>query len=166
MLNAIIVGGGIAGLTAAIALRRAGHRVHIYERSSFNDEVGAALHVPANAARVLLSWGMDPVRSRLVRARQHFLANGQTLHKMAEAGLLEVEERYGAPWLLAHRVDLHEELKRLATGDGVGVPAVVHLRSEVVSYVSANSSALATAPGTNRVWPWLIMAPRTLMRHL
>ena len=35
-----VVGGGIGGLAAAIALRRAGHKVTIYERSDFASEVG------------------------------------------------------------------------------------------------------------------------------
>ena len=58
----------------------------------------------------------------------------QTFHVSDEG---YIEEKYGSPWFLAHRVDLHEELKKLANGkDGVGRPAVVELRSEVVGYVS------------------------------
>ncbi len=47
-----------------------------------------------------------------------------------------ITEKFGAPWFFAHRVDLHEELKRLATQEeGEGKPAVVHLKSEVIRYV-------------------------------
>jgi salicylate hydroxylase len=136
MLTVLIVGGGIAGLTSALSLRRAGHKVHIFERSAFNNEVGAAIHVPPNASRALLAWGFDPVRAKLITAKSSFRANGRTLETIMDVRLEGIEEQYGSPWFLAHRVDLHEELKRLAMGDGVGIPAKMHLRSEVVRYVS------------------------------
>ncbi|KAK1997909.1 salicylate hydroxylase [Colletotrichum falcatum] len=144
-LKVLIAGGGIAGLSAAVGLRQAGHEVHVYERSALNNEIGAAIHVCPNAARVLLAWGLDPVKARLVVLRCSFRAKGDTLERFHVGAEDYVEERYGAPWCLAHRVDLHEELKRLATepgerggGDddrgGPGRPATVHLRSEVVAY--------------------------------
>jgi salicylate hydroxylase len=46
-----------------------------------------------------------------------------------------VAEKFGRPFYLAHRVDLHGALKRLATQtEGVGAPVAVHLRSDVVAY--------------------------------
>ncbi|KAF6819226.1 salicylate hydroxylase [Colletotrichum musicola] len=163
-LKIIIAGGGIAGLSAAIGLRRAGHEVHVYERSALNNEIGAAIHVCPNAARALLAWGLDPVKARFVVSRCSFRAKGDTLEKFHAGTEDYIEERYGAPWFFAHRVDLHEELKRLATevesetngvnGSGangvngtnrtngvnghakkdLGLPATVHLKSEVVKY--------------------------------
>ncbi|ORY58182.1 salicylate hydroxylase [Pseudomassariella vexata] len=136
MLNIIVVGGGIAGLSAALALRRANHIVHVYERSAFNNEVGAAIHVPPNASRTLLAWGLDPVSAKFVTVKSSFRAKAATLERF-HVGTTEssVLSKYGAPWFFAHRVDLHEELKRLATEtDGAGVPVTVHLKSEVVGY--------------------------------
>lgn len=139
-LEVIIVGAGIAGLSAAISVRRAGHNVRIYERSSFNNEIGAAIHVPPNASRALLAWGLDPKDARFVTVKSSFRANAKTLERV-HVGTTESEvpTKYGSPWYFAHRVDLHEELKRLATEEsGQGRPAEVYLRSEVVKYVSAN----------------------------
>jgi salicylate hydroxylase len=138
-LNVIVVGAGIAGFSAAISLRRAGHSVHIYERSSFNNEVGAAIHVPPNASRALLAWGLNPEGAKFVTVKSSFRANAKTLERF-HVGTTEsdVPVKYGSPWYFAHRVDLHEELKRLATEkNGQGRPAEVHLRSEVVKYVSS-----------------------------
>lgn len=138
MLNIIIVGGGIAGFTSAVSLRRAGHAVHIYERSRLNNEVGAAIHVCPNASRALLAWGLDPTRARFVTTRRTYRAHGKSLKKFHESVENEIEKRYGAPWFLAHRVDLHNELKRLAEErDGKGIPVQVHLGCEVVKYVSS-----------------------------
>ncbi|KAJ0375007.1 hypothetical protein COL26b_006722 [Colletotrichum chrysophilum] len=149
-LKILIAGGGIAGLSAAVGLRRAGHEVHVYERSALNNEIGAAIHVCPNAARALLAWGLDPVKAKFVLVRCSFRAKGDTLEKFHVGTEDYIEERYGAPWYFAHRVDLHEELKRLATevvesGNGTngvnghakggfGMPANVHLQSEVVKY--------------------------------
>ncbi|QIW98252.1 hypothetical protein AMS68_003770 [Peltaster fructicola] len=54
-----IIGGGIAGLSAAISLRQHGHDIHVFERSSFDNEVGAAISLAPNASRILRGWGME-----------------------------------------------------------------------------------------------------------
>ena len=56
-LDIAIVGSGLGGLAAAIALRRAGHRVTIYERYDFGGEVGASLSCASNGSRFLEEWG-------------------------------------------------------------------------------------------------------------
>lgn len=68
--------------------------------------------------------------------KKSFRAHGKTLVKFHEADDSYITETFGSPWYFAHRVDLHEELKLLATQEGgEGKPAVVNLRSEVVKYV-------------------------------
>ncbi len=143
MLNVIIVGAGIAGLTAAFALRRAGHRVRIYEKSGMTNEVGAAINVPPNAARLLLAWGLDPEKERFVKAQSILIAVGATLEALDLNPMGDrIAERYGRPFYLAHRVDLHDALRRMATGpDGHGEPVRILLRSEVVAYVCTLADA-------------------------
>jgi 2-polyprenyl-6-methoxyphenol hydroxylase-like FAD-dependent oxidoreductase len=58
-LDIIIVGAGIAGLSAAIALARQDHKVRIFETSSFSKEVGAAFNIAAPAVKILKSWELD-----------------------------------------------------------------------------------------------------------
>lgn len=69
-------------------------------------------------------------------SKKCFRADGTTLGDSHETDVGYVAEAFGAPWYFAHRVDLHDELKRLATQqEGEGEPAVVHLKSEVTEYV-------------------------------
>ncbi|HEV2634082.1 MAG TPA: FAD-dependent monooxygenase [Actinocrinis sp.] len=63
--QAIVLGAGIGGLTAAVALRRRGWQVSVYERSTSLDPVGAGLGVAPNALRALDSLGLGAeVRGR------------------------------------------------------------------------------------------------------
>ncbi|KAG5974134.1 hypothetical protein E4U55_000078, partial [Claviceps digitariae] len=136
MLNIIIVGAGIAGLSAATSLRRAGHVVHVYEKSSMNSEVGAAITVPPNAARFLLAWGLDPAQWRWVQSRRSDRLDPSTLEPVLQVSDQQSTTSIGGlPMWLAHRVDLHSALKWMATReDGPGTPAVIHLKSAVKSY--------------------------------
>src|SRR5439155_18591747 len=63
--KAIVVGGGIGGLSAAIALRRAGLEVAVFERMSELREIGAGLCCWTNAMRALEKLGVaEEVRAR------------------------------------------------------------------------------------------------------
>ncbi|KAL2840531.1 FAD/NAD(P)-binding domain-containing protein [Aspergillus pseudoustus] len=134
-MKVIIVGAGIAGLSAAIGLRRASHQVTIYERSSLAREIGAAINICPNASRILKDWNFDTDRARFVTARNHILARGDSLHVERTLTYPDFEKQYGGRWLLAHRVDLHNELRRLAKDpSGPGCPVEIILRSAVVGY--------------------------------
>ena len=54
-----IIGGGIGGLTAALAFAKAGCRVHVYEQAEALTEVGAGIQITPNGARVLEALGLD-----------------------------------------------------------------------------------------------------------
>ena len=77
MRKAIICGGGIAGLGAAIGLARNAWSVDIYERSTTIREIGAGIFVKGNALRVLESFGViDAIRGDCVA-----LAEARTLDR-------------------------------------------------------------------------------------
>ncbi|KAG5914374.1 hypothetical protein E4U42_000522 [Claviceps africana] len=144
MLNIIIVGAGIAGLSAAASLRRAGHVVHVYEKSSTKTETGAAIFVPPNAARVLLAWGVDPVRWRWVLNSRSDRLDASSLRPVFRLSDQESTMSMGGlPMWMAHRVDLHSALKWVATReDGPGTPAVLHFHAAVKGYDPSKPSII------------------------
>ncbi|CAG8979137.1 hypothetical protein HYALB_00000270 [Hymenoscyphus albidus] len=147
-MEVAIAGAGITGLAAAISLRRSGYEVNLYERSSLNHEVGAAINVPPNVSRFLVRWGLDPVNSRFVKSRGLFFVSPITLEEQSSTVFDNHEELYGGNIYFAHRVDLHEALKKLATTkDGPGIPATIHVKSPVVSY-DPEGPSMSLADGT------------------
>lgn len=111
-LDVLVVGAGLGGLSAAIAASQAGHRVLIVEQAPQLKEVGAGIEIAPNAVRLLERWGALAYLERLaVRPRRSNRRRWEdsTLLGSFEFGP-EVVERYGAPYLNAHRADLHESL--------------------------------------------------------
>ncbi|KZS90641.1 FAD/NAD(P)-binding domain-containing protein, partial [Sistotremastrum niveocremeum HHB9708] len=135
-LHVIVVGAGLVGLAAGLALRRAGHQVDIYERSHFAHEVGAAISCGPNATRILLSLGCDPKRFRGV---EHLQVD-QTDEDPPFVSNTDLGSKYGGPYYMCHRVDLHVELKYLATEtEGDGPPCVLHLGAGVAALDPKNA---------------------------
>lgn len=108
----LIAGAGIGGLSAAIALSRAGFRPLVLERASRLMEVGAGIQLTPNASRALERIGaLEVVSRRAVVARGLIVANGETGVELARAPLGDAEARFGAPWLLTMRADLQRALQ-------------------------------------------------------
>ena len=103
-----IIGGGIGGLCAAIALQRAGLRAHVYEQALVLGEVGAGLSVTPNAVKGLDWLGIGAALRALADEPPRMLtchyATGQVLVDIDRSDTLQ---RYGAPYLQMHRADLH-----------------------------------------------------------
>ena len=57
-MHVLVVGGGIGGLTAALALEKRGHTVTVVEQSGVISEVGAGLQLSPNAMKVLNALGV------------------------------------------------------------------------------------------------------------
>jgi salicylate hydroxylase len=118
----IVAGAGIAGLTAALALTRAGFRVVILEAASRLEEIGAGIQLSPNAARVLRALGLEAALQPHVTTLERLqVMNGRTGAAIASMPLgADAAARYGAPFWSIHRGDLQRVLVD-ATGAASGV---------------------------------------------
>ncbi|KAJ5096576.1 hypothetical protein N7456_007297 [Penicillium angulare] len=130
----IIVGGGIAGFAAAIALREPNRNITVLEQSSLNKEIGALISFQPNASRIIQSdWGLDLQNARPMVDEGFRIYN--TDGKLINAIPLLVKKEYEGDRLLFHRRDLHDNLKQHAMSDfssGKGNPVEVRVASKVV----------------------------------
>ncbi|KAJ5313097.1 hypothetical protein PENANT_c018G09423 [Penicillium antarcticum] len=112
-LNVLVVGAGIAGLSAAIALGKQGHRVVILEKSAFLREAGAAIHLPPNCTAVLRWMGVDPLDfgGTLIQEIHRYGYEGNLKYKK---NFTDIRHLWQAEFYLVHRVDLHHHLKKRA----------------------------------------------------
>lgn len=128
-----IIGAGIGGLSAATALRRAGWQCEVFERSSFKNEIGAAITVTPNATRCLDRWGFNFEKARPTENRQFRLMSAGDLKVIFKQDYPDLEQQFGYKAWSFHRVDLHKGLLDLAVepGDEKGFPAKIRLSCDV-----------------------------------
>lgn len=126
-----IVGAGIGGLTAALALVRAGIEVEVYEQAPELKELGAGVQISSNGTRVLYALGLGPAIEKLgviVAGKEIRLwSTGQTW-KLFDLGAVSVE-RYGFPYMMFHRGDLHGALLQAIRRER---PDAIHLDCKCV----------------------------------
>lgn len=127
-----VIGGGIGGLSASIALRRAGHSVTIYERNDYAGEVGASVSCAANGSRWLHEWGVDVQKGDPVVLKSLINRDWTTGEPVSTFDLADYEERWGAPYYMFHRQYMHAMLMECALGDeGEGTPVRVLVKHAV-----------------------------------
>jgi salicylate hydroxylase len=108
-----INGGGVGGLAAAIALRKFGHDVEVYEQASSFKRVGADINLTPNVVRALKGLGVFDALLETAARPTHRIS--RTWDTGAETSRLEMadaaEKKYGAPQLTIHRADLLNALR-------------------------------------------------------
>ena len=104
----LVIGGGIGGMTTALALAQAGFDAHIVERSPEFGEIGAGIQLAPNALRVLDGLGVLPELAALaVRPRHLVLMHADTGEHLTTVDFGEpFERRYGYAYTVMHRGDL------------------------------------------------------------
>ncbi|GAB1198268.1 hypothetical protein APSETT444_007582 [Aspergillus pseudonomiae] len=118
-LNVAVIGAGLGGLSAAVALRRQGHSVTVYERYDFAGEVGASLSAASNGSRFLEQWGVDVKAAKPVILKRLIMHDWSTGEVQSEYGLGDYKSKFGTShkkkdYNNFHRIDIHKELLKSA----------------------------------------------------
>jgi salicylate hydroxylase len=107
-LHALVIGGGIGGMACAIALRRAGLDVSLFEQTREQREVGAGIQISPNASLLLGRYGLGEAMARVaVRPSAIVFRRWQDGAVLGREELGDsIESQYGAPYYHFHRADL------------------------------------------------------------
>jgi salicylate hydroxylase len=144
-----VAGGGIGGLSAALALAGRGFRVTVLERSPAHSPAGAGIQLSPNASRVLLDLGLGPALAAAMSEPEAVVArrasDGREIVRMP---LGRARERWRAPYGVIHRADLQEILHaaclasdRIAVALGSRVTGFTEDGSGVVADVDRGGDA-------------------------
>ena len=159
-LNIAVAGAGMGGLAAAAALRKVGIEVTVYEQARGFARVGAGIQIGCNAMHVLRGLGLEErLRADTFYPRSwnnRDWKSGEVMFDMVFGG--PAEKKYGAPYLLAHRGDLHaalasavpEEIVKLGHRlDGIDALADGRVRLSFGNGITVMHDALIAADGVN-----------------
>ncbi len=109
-LNIGVVGGGVGGMTAAIALARTGHQVTVYEQAKHWGRVGADINLTPNVVKALDGLGGrigEHLRRDGAQPTFRISRDWDTGLETSRLGMGNVaEQHYGAPQVTIHRADL------------------------------------------------------------
>ncbi len=133
----IIAGAGIAGLTAALAFAARGYPIRLFEQAKQLEAAGAGLQLSPNATRILRQLGvLDRLLSDAIRPEAVVLKDAASLRELARVPLGQAgENRWGAPYLVAHRADLQAALT-----------AALAERSDIELVTGARVTGIAAGP--------------------
>jgi len=150
-----INGGGIGGLCAAIALRKSGHDVTVFEQAERFARVGADINLTPNAVRALDGLGVgEPLRETAARptARvSRMWDTGEVTSRLAMSD--EAERLYGAPQLTMHRADVMSALVAAL------LPGELQLGKRAVAFQQdADKASVTLADGSQHDFDILIGA--------
>lgn len=142
-LDVVVIGAGIGGLAAALALRAHGASVTVLEQAGSISELGAGLQISPNGLVVLRALGLEPrlardaVRGRAVVLREH--SHGRQVLRLDLARLAPEQSYY-----FVHRADLIDLLADAARQSGVEI----RLSQKVAQVVAGPSPVVVLADGS------------------
>ncbi|RDI60961.1 FAD-dependent oxidoreductase [Microvirga subterranea] len=147
-LSIAVVGAGIGGLTAALALARQGHAVTLVERRPGFSEVGAGLQLSPNASRILTDLGLGAALRRVVtEPRRVVIRDVRSSREIGQIALGPfMRERFGAPYWVVHRADLQTILL-----DAVrSMPSIRLVMGRMVDEVTEGSGGVTVSIVTSK----------------
>ena len=111
-MTALIVGGGLGGLAAALALARQGFASHVLEQAPAFGEIGAGIQLGPNVFRMFERLGIAEAISRdAVFVDRLLMMDSLTGETVVRGDLGDAfRERFGAPYAVTHRADFHRTL--------------------------------------------------------
>ena len=147
-LPVIVVGGGIGGLAASLALVRRGFRVQVLEQAAEIGEIGAGIQLGPNAFHAFDALGVgDKARSRAVYTDYMVMHDAIDEYQVGKIETGEAfRKRFGNPYAVIHRVDIHSSLLEGAQETG---QIEFHTSTRVVEYLQNEADGSVTVIDQN-----------------
>jgi salicylate hydroxylase len=162
-----IIGAGIGGLAAALAMQRAGLRVRVFEQAPQLAEVGAGISLSPTAAHALNDLGLhETLETKAYKPEDQCVRHwrdGRPLMWVNRGQALF--DKYGERYYLIHRADLHDALARAVRAND---PNAITVDARCVGITQdAASATLKLASGTTHTFDVLVGADgsRSMVRH-
>lgn len=154
--KAVIVGGGIGGLAAGIALTQAGWSVRVLERARHITEIGAGVQISPNGMRALDALGVtEALQPHWFEPEFIALRMGASGRKVFEIPMKSIaQKRWGHKFVQIHRADLQMVLKghlEKIAGD------VIQTGADVTGYVRERGGASIYVEGAERAFGHLVV---------
>ncbi|KAK5060248.1 hypothetical protein LTR84_010133 [Exophiala bonariae] len=165
-LHVGIIGAGMGGLAAAIALVRAGIAVTILEAATELGEIGAGIQIFSNVSRYLIRWDVDEIIGDNLVSVDEVRTWGHDGHVVTRVDTKRVKKVTGFPHWIARRDHLHEGLVESAKRHGVEI--LVGARVQKLFYTET-SATVTTNRGTDHTFDLIVGADgikSTIRNHL
>ena len=140
-MKAVIAGGGIGGLNAALCLHKFGWDVALFEQAAKLTEIGAGIQISPNGMKVLRALGLEEEVTALgIAPRATQMRMGQSGRVVMTNNMTDYPQKYGAPYLHIHRADLISVLKNAVERR---MPGAIRTGRTVGGYGQDGSKAFA-----------------------
>lgn len=155
-LQIAIAGAGIAGLTTALCLARAGLSSTVYERAAEFREIGAGIQLSPNAMHVLAAIGLDErIALQANEPEAIDIRDGPTGALLTSIPLRRIcRTRYGAPYLAVHRADLMQVLLSAARSE----PLISVRTGSPITDIEAETGRVGFVAGGEQVSADILLA--------